>query len=169
MSRIQRLSSEEPEFFIRLETLLAWDSASDARVERTVSEIVRGVRERGDPALLEYTKRFDGWEPEGLKAPEIPIALLEKSVERIDPTQRRALETAAQRIRSYAERQKLESWSYTEADGTVHYAPPALCTDNGAMIAFAGHERLTAGHRAPLAIHSRARWPMDELPELGDG
>ena len=43
------------------------------------------------------------------------------------------------------------------------YAPPALCTDNGAMIAYAGALRLAAGERDDLAIATRARWPMDEL------
>ena len=45
----------------------------------------------------------------------------------------------------------------------VYYAPPALCTDNGAMIAFAGHERLVAGTVEPLAIATRPRWPIAEL------
>lgn len=48
----------------------------------------------------------------------------------------------------------------------VFHAPAALCTDNGAMIAFAGHVRLAAGQRAPLRIEPRARWPIDELPPL---
>jgi N6-L-threonylcarbamoyladenine synthase len=43
------------------------------------------------------------------------------------------------------------------------YAPPALCTDNGAMIAYAGALRLAAGERAALAVRTRARWPMAEL------
>lgn len=46
---------------------------------------------------------------------------------------------------------------------TVHYPPPALCTDNGGMIAWAGWLRLSAGERTGLAIESRARWPMTEL------
>ena len=46
------------------------------------------------------------------------------------------------------------------------YAPPALCTDNGAMIAYAGALRLAAGEQDGLGIETRARWPMDELTEL---
>ena len=47
------------------------------------------------------------------------------------------------------------------------YAPPALCTDNGAMIAYAGALRLAAGQSDGLAIETRARWPMADLPSLG--
>jgi N6-L-threonylcarbamoyladenine synthase len=53
-----------------------------------------------------------------------------------------------------------------QLDARVFYAPPALCTDNGAMIAFAGYQRLAAGQREPLAITTHARWPMDTLPPL---
>lgn len=49
---------------------------------------------------------------------------------------------------------------------TVHYAPPALCTDNGAMIAYAGYQRLQAGQSDDLAISCVPRWPMTELPAL---
>lgn len=46
------------------------------------------------------------------------------------------------------------------------FAAPALCTDNGAMVAHAGALRLAAGERAGLAIDTRARWPMTELGPL---
>ncbi len=50
-----------------------------------------------------------------------------------------------------------------EAGGRIHFPRPEFCTDNGAMIAYAGWQRLRAGERAPLAIQARARWPLDTL------
>ncbi len=48
----------------------------------------------------------------------------------------------------------------------VIYAPLELCTDNGAMIAYAGALRLQAGQRSDLSITTRARWPMDQLESI---
>ena len=53
-----------------------------------------------------------------------------------------------------------------DLDATVHYAPNALCTDNGAMIAYAGALRLQGGEQAALTINTRPRWPMFELPPM---
>ncbi|WP_312932197.1 tRNA (adenosine(37)-N6)-threonylcarbamoyltransferase complex transferase subunit TsaD [Pseudomonas sp.] len=50
--------------------------------------------------------------------------------------------------------------------GNVYYARPQFCTDNGAMIAYAGCQRLLAGQRQDLAISVQARWPMEQLPPL---
>ena len=50
-----------------------------------------------------------------------------------------------------------------DLDAEVFYPRPELCTDNGAMVAFAGFLRLRAGERRPLALGARARWPLDSL------
>ena len=50
--------------------------------------------------------------------------------------------------------------------GEVFYPKPQFCTDNGAMIAYAGCQRLQAGQHESLAISVQARWPMEQLPPL---
>jgi len=50
--------------------------------------------------------------------------------------------------------------------GGVFYARPRFCTDNGAMIAYAGCQRLLAGQHEQLGIHVHARWPMEQLPPI---
>jgi N6-L-threonylcarbamoyladenine synthase len=46
---------------------------------------------------------------------------------------------------------------------TAYYPRHNFCTDNGAMIAYAGYQRLMAGERDKLTIHARPRWPLSEL------
>lgn len=62
-------------------------------------------------------------------------------------------------------REQLEA-ELNKINATVHYAPPALCTDNGAMIAYAGYQRLQAGQRDELAVSCVPRWNMTTLPSL---
>jgi len=63
-------------------------------------------------------------------------------------------------------RQKLGEMAKKEG-AKLFYARPQFCTDNGAMIAYAGTQRLMAGERSPLAITAQPRWPMETLPALG--
>jgi N6-L-threonylcarbamoyladenine synthase len=63
-------------------------------------------------------------------------------------------------------RQQLADWG--RANGVaVFYPRPAFCTDNGAMIAYAGAARLVPGLKPPTGIHARPRWPLDELQPPG--
>ncbi len=62
-------------------------------------------------------------------------------------------------------REKLTS-ALNELDAQVFYARNEFCTDNGAMIAYAGCQRLLAGHSDDLSIRAQPRWPMDELSPL---
>jgi histidinol dehydrogenase len=119
MPDIARLSTTDAEFDARLDSLLAWDTVSDLAVRRRVDEIIADIRARGDHALLEYTARFDRWQPQDAAALVIPAARLAQAVELIPLAQRDALASAATRIRAYAERQKMADWSYREPDGTL--------------------------------------------------
>jgi histidinol dehydrogenase len=119
MIEIRRLSSSDPDFQARLDALLAWESVSDSTVLNAVSEILEAVRSRGDAAVLEYTRRFDRLDAASMDELQLPPTRLQAALEAIPRAQREALQTAAQRIRAYHEHQKMESWTYTEADGTV--------------------------------------------------
>jgi N6-L-threonylcarbamoyladenine synthase len=52
--------------------------------------------------------------------------------------------------------------------GRVRFPRPALCTDNGAMIAFAGALRLKAGQHSGAAVSVQPRWDMASLPAVPD-
>ncbi len=119
MAEITRLDSSTDDFGQRLDALLAWESVSDGAVNDTVNAIIQAIRSRGDAALMEFTARFDGWQPADASALEIPLQRLRAAWDAIGPPQRDALRAAAGRIRSYAKNQKMEGWSYTEADGTM--------------------------------------------------
>ncbi|KKJ98373.1 histidinol dehydrogenase [Stutzerimonas stutzeri] len=118
-SAIRRLNAADADFARHLDHLLSWESVSDDGVNVRVLEIIKAVRERGDAALVELTQRFDGLQVASMADLILPRARLEQALERITPEQREALEIAAERVRSYHERQKQDSWTYTEADGTV--------------------------------------------------
>ncbi|MHA3886685.1 tRNA (adenosine(37)-N6)-threonylcarbamoyltransferase complex transferase subunit TsaD [Stutzerimonas degradans] len=66
---------------------------------------------------------------------------------------------------NHALRQALEKM-LGELNGQVFYARPCFCTDNGAMIAYAGCQRLLAGQHDGPAIGVQARWPMELLPAI---
>ncbi len=118
-SAIRRLNAADADFARHLDHLLSWESVSGDGVNERVLQIIKAVRERGDAALVELTQRFDGLQVASMADLILPRARLEQALERITPEQREALEIAADRVRSYHERQKQDSWTYTEADGTV--------------------------------------------------
>jgi histidinol dehydrogenase len=74
---------------------------------------------RGDAALIDYTRQFDRWTPPSMNELEIPAVRLRQSLDGLPARLRDALTVASERIRRYHERQKAESWQYTESDGTV--------------------------------------------------
>ncbi len=119
MVDVRRLVSSHPQFIDQLIDLLAWEEGSHAEVELTVKNIVADVAARGDQAIIEYTNRFDQRNIEHFEELEVTAAEMALALARIPLEQRKALEQAADRVRSYHEHQTQDSWRYTEADGTV--------------------------------------------------
>src|SRR3569623_1824058 len=119
MTAIQRLTTTAPDFWPRLQQLLAWESVSDAAVAKTVDDILADVQQRGDAAVLEYTNRFDRMQARSIGELEIPAVRLHEALARLPAATRAAMETAVARLRAYHQHLKQETWTYTEADGTV--------------------------------------------------
>jgi len=119
LREIIRVTSRDPGFHQALERLVTREEAYDRRIETAVGEIIEEVRLRGDAALLDLTSRLDHWTPRHATELEIAPARCAQALDSIGAAERTALELAALRVRQYAEHQKLESWSYTEADGTL--------------------------------------------------
>jgi len=119
MPPINRLRSQDPDFSQSLRTLLAFDAEQDDSIEHVVADVLKDLRHRGDEALLEYTRRFDRVQASSVQALEIPRQEWQAALQALPQDQRAALEEAARRVRAYHERQKAESWSYTESDGTT--------------------------------------------------
>jgi histidinol dehydrogenase len=123
---IRKLDSRAPDFAAALAAVLAFEADDDAAIDKAVAGILADVKTRGDAAVLEYTRRFDrldSMNAPDMAALELPQSALDAALAGLDPVRRSALETAAERVRVYHERQKVEcgahGWQYTEADGTV--------------------------------------------------
>lgn len=118
MATPRRMNSRDPEFLSALDSLLAFDDSTDEAIERTVAEILMQVRNLGDGAVLEYTRRFDHLPATAMIDLELRPDALAAAFAALGREQQQALEAAAYRIRTYHERQKTDSWEYTETDGT---------------------------------------------------
>jgi histidinol dehydrogenase len=119
MTEIRKLNTADADFTAQLDALLAWESVSDRSVNDTVLDIIADIRARGDAALVEYSNRFDRCDAAGMNDLVIPAERLRQAWEQIPAEQQLALEHAAERVRSYAERQKMASWDYLDDDGTL--------------------------------------------------
>lgn len=116
---MRRLDTRAPDFTRRLEELLACGGQTDSDVAEVVRRIITDVRRRGDQAVLDYTNRFDRRDVGHARELELPSSRLHEALARLQPELRAALELAAERIRGYHRRQRQESWTYEEEDGTV--------------------------------------------------
>ncbi len=118
---IQQLKTSEPGFEAAFAGLLDRNQAQDQDISEVVRNIINDVRARGDEAVIEYTNRFDRKKIslDNAAALVIPISRIKAAKEKLAEGQLEALQFAADRIRKYHKKQLIESWQYTEADGTV--------------------------------------------------
>jgi histidinol dehydrogenase len=116
--KVRVLSTSDAGFDAAFAKLVAVDTAADRRIDEAAAAIVDDVRRRGDAALLEYTNRFDRTGAPSVAALEIAAADMNLALESLALQDRAALEAAARRIQSFHEKQRGESWSIVEDDGT---------------------------------------------------
>jgi len=101
-----------------LESLLDRFQSSDETIQEHVTEILNTVRQRGDQAVLDYTRRFDGPDLSGSGLP-ISSDELEQAYNLVDLPFLETLEIAIDRIQSFHEREMEDSWMQTRENGTI--------------------------------------------------
>jgi histidinol dehydrogenase len=117
--KLRLLNTRADGFAADFERLLDRAHAIDPKIETTVRDIVADVRTRGDAAVVEYTRRFDRRAVASVAELEVSRSRLREVSRAVTKEQYEALANAAERIRAYHERQRTDSWTYTEPDGTL--------------------------------------------------
>jgi histidinol dehydrogenase len=116
------LSTIDAGFEAQFQARLHWSAQADAAIEQRAADILADVQQRGDAAVLDYTRRFDALDASTLAELIVTPAELQSAFDAIPAAQRQALQVAAQRVRTYHEAQKQaigRSWQYRDADGTL--------------------------------------------------
>jgi histidinol dehydrogenase len=120
---IRKLDSTDAGFREQLRAVLAFEATEDEAIDRAAATILADVKARGDAAVLDCTARFDGVTAASMSELEIRQDALHAALANLPEARRAALAAAADRVRTYHERQKQECGSdgflYTEDDGTV--------------------------------------------------
>lgn len=116
---ITRLSTRQSDFDAVLARLLAFEETADEKLEATVAAILADVKQRGNAAVLEYTRKFDRLPAIDESTMELPKSELQAAFESLPADQKSALEQAAWRVTSYHEKQVQASWTYLDEDGTL--------------------------------------------------
>ncbi|OZA16163.1 MAG: histidinol dehydrogenase [Polynucleobacter sp. 24-46-87] len=120
--KVKRLNSKDAGFKETLLSSLSLPMADDEAIDSAVVKILAQVKAEGDAAVLSFTKQFDRLNVSSVSELEISPEELKTAYEGLSVEQKNALNIAAQRVRAYHEKQKIEagchSWEYKEVDGT---------------------------------------------------
>lgn len=111
------IESKDRNFSGVLDAITKRGAEDTSSVELAVKEILDNVRARGDKAVREYTKKFDGVDLG--KRFEVPKAGMERALKKIPKKDLSILELAASRIRNFHEKQIQNSWFTTEPGGAI--------------------------------------------------
>ena len=113
------LNSQQASFEQELTELLAFETVNDPALLATVDDIIAQVRQGGDEVVLKLTQQFDHHPAKTFAELEISQEKLKQAFDGLNPTIKQALELAAQRVTSFHERQRQESWTYQDALGNT--------------------------------------------------
>ena len=116
---IRKLSSKSKNFDSELSSLLSFDNDSNDEIYEVVKKIISDVQTRGDQALISLTAKLDSLDVSSMTELTISKERLKKSFDNLSNDQKNALKTAADRIKSYHQKQISKTWTYTENDGTI--------------------------------------------------
>ena len=116
---ISILSSKNEDFDTQLSSLISWEASSNEEINNSVRRIIEEVKNNGDSSVLSFTSEFDLLNAKSISELVISKESLQKSYNNLNQKQKDALCIAAERIKSYHQMQKQESWNYTDDDGTL--------------------------------------------------
>jgi histidinol dehydrogenase len=116
------LRTADAGFEARFAQRLQWSAQTDEAIEQRVAQLLTDVRDRGDQALLEATRQFDRMPTASMASLTIDAHDMAQAFTNLPAPQRAALQSAAERVRGYHERQLEacgQSWQYTDEQGNV--------------------------------------------------
>ncbi len=112
------IDSQQKDIVAELKRIINRGETATEEVAIVVKEVVERVRKHGDPAVLEYTEKFDRVTL-ALKDLKITPEEIRNAYTKVEARKVDALKRAAQNIRAFHEKQKMSSWVSQEADGVI--------------------------------------------------
>lgn len=108
------LTSADADFDQQLTDLLAFETVNDKGLLETVDHIIHQVRQTGDKAVLELTQKFDSHPATSMQDLMLTQNELKAAYDALEDPIKSSLDTAAERIKSFHQRQVQQTWEYTD-------------------------------------------------------
>ncbi len=108
------LDIADTDFDQKFDAILSRSEETGREVEQTVLDIIADVRQRGDAAVLELTRKFDRLEAAGMQELEVSAAEIETAFAKVSTEDITALKLACERVARFHEKQKQQTWISTE-------------------------------------------------------